>query len=676
MKRLSLLLFVLCAALMADFSLDNVFGSNMVLQRGVPVAFFGKGTPNSKIKASFRGKDVTVVVTADGSWRAEFPAGTADHVNYKAVFADGQKTIELTELIFGDVWFCSGQSNMEMPIGATFRRGWSAQNCEEEVKNANYDELRYVANKRVISHNKLGPASIDIPWEKCNSGTAPRYSATAYFFGRQLLKDEKVPIGLILSPWSGRRIEPFISRDGFVKAGLEHELSILKHFDFDDAAKYDKSEDVRYRTQTKKWYDDLYAKFPNAKVLNEEYASISFNDNDWQTSQPNSNDHFVVRWLRTKIKLNDNMKQGIMLGIYEPGLQYDIFINGKRVCKYDVETGYSFSRNNWVRNPLEALNVDGENTIVIRTELCGDTFARFANQAMNQAFFQNAQGQKQYIRGWKVKDEFSISLPDNKLEKFPQLPYLFYKDSQFPTNIYNGQIDAWTKLPIKGVIWYQGCSNAGDPRYYAQHKALIDDWRTKWNQPDMPFLITQLAGFGSGRNNHWSTYNPTDAPAYAVTRDIQQQLTAIPNVGVACIVDIGEKTNIHPANKQDVGLRLAYEAERIAYGKKEAPRSPVMEKVVPEGKAVRVFFKYAKSLKTSDGKAPAGFAVAGEDGKFVWADAKIDGNTVVVSSQNVAAPVNVRYAYINFHDDLNLQNEAGLPVFPFRSDAVDYSKVK
>ena len=212
--------------------------------------------------------------------------------------------------------------------------------------------------------------------------------------------------------------------------------------------------------------------------------------------------------------------------------------------------------------------------------------------------------------------------------------------------------------------------------YYPLHKALIQDWRDKWKQPDLPFIITQLAGYGAKFTKEWNQYDPTMVQPYALTRDIQMQMLSIPNVGLACTIDIGENTNIHPANKQDVGKRLALEAERIAYKMNVVSQGPIFDKAVPEGNALRIFFKNAKGLKTSDGKAPAGFAIAGEDKKFVWADAKIEGENIIASSPKVAEPKYVRYAFINFHKDLNLQNGSSLPAYPFRSDAVDYSQVK
>ena len=186
----------------------------------------------------------------------------------------------------------------------------------------------------------------------------------------------------------------------------------------------------------------------------------------------------------------------------------------------------------------------------------------------------------------------------------------------------------------------------------------------------MPFIIVQLAGYEPAHAKDWKTYDPNKPSGYALTRDIQMKMLALKNVGLATAIDIGEVANIHPANKQDVGKRLALEARRIAYGENIVSEGPIFDKAVPEGDSIRVFFKNVSgNLKTSDGQAPGAFAVAGEDRKFVWAEAKLDGKTVVVSSPDVKSPKFVRYAYAGYRGDCNLQNPEGLPAYPFISDA-------
>ncbi|MBR6371698.1 MAG: hypothetical protein IKS20_00810 [Victivallales bacterium] len=680
MKRIIVTSVLLCCAmLMADFKLDNVFSSNMVLQRGVPVSFFGTGTPGTKVKAEFKGKTVEASVDAEGNWRAEFPAAEADHVEYTATFKDDKKTVELKSLLLGDVWFCSGQSNMALLIGATFRRGSTAQNCEEEVKNATHPELRYAGQQRRSSHLKGLPAALDFGgWVKSSPQHAARFSAVAYFFGRQLNQDLNIPIGVINSSWGGTSIQQWISKEGFYKSGVEPEASSVRRLDKteEELDKFDAEENERYITNAKKWYDALYAAKPELAFDETKLNVAEMKTDDWADKMAYKPGIFYVRWYSQSFKLNAAMKNSCCVFIQNPSVRCDVWLDGKHVAKSRPGTGKWLKRPMYIAIPKDA-DKEGTFTLTVRAEYVDRQFQGCESDLLQKTVLRNKANQTQQLKAWKIKEETALVLKkDMKLPRFPAFPECSHRLPHWLTHLYYGQVDAWTKLPIKGVIWYQGCSNNGSMHYYPMHKALIQDWRDKWKQPDLPFIITQLAGYGARYTKDWNQYDPTIVQPYAVTRDIQMQMLTLPNVGLACTIDIGENTNIHPANKQDVGKRLALEAERVAYKMNVVSQGPVFDKAVPEGNALRIFFKNAKGLKTSDGKAPAGFAIAGEDKKFVWADAKIEGENIVASSPKVAAPKYVRYAFINFHKDLNLQNGSNLPAYPFRSDAVDYSQVK
>ena len=352
-------------------------------------------------------------------------------------------------------------------------------------------------------------------------------------------------------------------------------------------------------------------------------------------------------------------------------------MNGKKIAGWET---YSPEDEKKIRLEItpDQLDQEGENTLAVRgVYLYGWKSASQMDNVILGAHFSMGKRLLLLRNNWKVKDEFSCTDKDLSGKRVP--PFVFYKDQfVFPTNLYNGMVDSWTKLPVRGVIWYQGCSNVlQKEHYYPLLNALIADWRTKWNDPAMPFLIVQLAGYEPSNAKTWQTSDPNKPYDNALIRDIQQQMLKLPNVGLACTIDIGEADNIHPGNKQDVGKRLALEAERIAYGKEIVSRGPLFDSAKPENGTIRVAFRYAENgLKTSDGKAPGAFSIAGPDKKFVWANAKIEGKTVVVSSPAVKEPKYVRYAYAGYRGDCNLQNAEGLPAYPFRSDAVDYSKVK
>jgi len=262
---------------------------------------------------------------------------------------------------------------------------------------------------------------------------------------------------------------------------------------------------------------------------------------------------------------------------------------------------------------------------------------------------------------------------------------------QCPATLFNGMINPWLKYPVRGVIWYQGCSNAGSADYYPLLKLMIDDWSAQWKDPKMSFLMVQLAGFElqtpSNRlpEDYWRCVPPKNTVEFALTREIQAEMLKFPNIGLAVAMDVGDQSDIHPRDKKTLGFRLAKEAGRVVYGSKELSQGPTFETMKVAGGIVRVFFKnVGKGLSTKDGKKPGAFAIAGDDKEFVWADAVIapstgsgqDGNTVIVSSPQVKTPQHVRYAYVSFRGDVNLCNKDGFPAIPFRSDKPDYNCFK
>ena len=680
----SIILALVTAGTFGAVKLDSVFSSNMVLQQGKPISFFGTADPNSEIKVGFNGKTVSAKTDGKGVWKAVFPAMKGGKTPYTVTVTAGKNKIELNDILIGEVWFCSGQSNMQMPIGKKFRRGWSAQNCEQEVANANFPEIRYAFQKLIFSHDVQKPAqyAVQLPngWVKCSPENAHYFSAAAYFFGRKLYQDLQVPIGLINASWGGTSIQPWISNAGYEAFGPESDWQMIQKFRMDAAAKkaYEAKEAERFAKSMAAWHPLFEKAGAEARAEAQGWSAAAFDDSQWKAAAAQPSPKYLVRWYRTGFKLPASLKgKTVVFTMGKAGEKADIWLNGKKIAGWNADDPENKKRAAVKLTP-EQLDQTGTNVIAVRGEYFYNSAGRRQmNNVTGSARLTAGKASLTIRNGWKMNDEFSCTAAETGKKRVPWFIFTPYQSHQFQSNLYNGMVAAWTKLPVRGVIWYQGCSNNGQIHYYPLHKTLIADWRARWNQPEMPFIIVQLAGFEPARAKNWQTADPNKPSGYALTRDIQQQMLQIPNVGLACTIDIGEAANIHPANKQDVGKRLALEAERIAYGRKIVSRGPLFESAKPEGSAVRITFKYAdKGLKTSDGKAPGAFAVAGADRKFVWADARIDGKTVVVSSLKVQEPKYVRYAYMGYRGDCNLQNAEGLPAYPFRSDAVDYSNVK
>lgn len=470
------------AQVFSEVTLDNVFSSCMVLQQQKPVAFFGTASPGEAVTVEFAGRKICAKAGSNGCWRTVFPAMPGDLTARTVVVSGGGKEIVLKNVLVGEVWFCSGQSNMALFIGRKYVRGRSVFNCEEEVKNADHPYIRY-AYQRYAAAGEARPARYmwSSRWLECKPDRAFFFSAAAYFFGRELQRDLNVPIGLIVAAVGASRIQAWIPDDCF--GGLEPEGEALRKF--------------------------------------------------------------------------------------------------------------------------------------------------------------KAAG-----------TELPESTPS------PELP---------PGSLFNGMAAAWTKLPVRGVVWYQGEANSGEKRYGVLLERLITGWRRKWGDPEMPFLLVQLAGYDRAHAADWHKLDPNTDNGWALIREFQRSLLKLPHVGLATAVDIGECDNVHPGNKSDVGHRLALEAKRMVYGRKIVSRGPLFKTVRPEGNRIRASFDNAGGLCTADGKSPRAFAVAGADGRFFRADAEIDGDTVVLSAPQVAAPLRVRYAYAGFRGDLNLRNAAGLPAYPFDS---------
>lgn len=639
-KRTLLLPFfyLLCfaSALHAEVKLANIFSNNMVLQRDKPIKIWGWADKNEAIEVHFLNQIKKVKADKTGTWVA-----TLNPVSYGGPYTmevKGKKnSITLNDILIGEVWLCSGQSNMEMAV-----HGWgSVYNYEQEIKDANYPQIRAF---NVVKDISMKPKdNLGGTWQVCSPQTVSEFSAVAYFFARKLNKELNIPVGIINSSWGGTDIETWTSSDAFnsLPEKFRERYKDFKVDNFDEFAKTNEENKAQYLNALN-----------NDPGISEKWYEPSFNTSAWNKMQlPQMWENVIgnvdgIIWFKYNISLpkeSEGKAATIDLSVIDDN---DIvWINGIKIGETE---GYAVKRS--YKIPENVLK-SGNNTIVVKITDNGGGGGIYGKA---EQMYLQVQGKQYPLAGeWQYKESVT-----NRMYQFIDIsPNMYY------SLLYNGMINPITGLAIKGAIWYQGENNASQAyNYRTLFPTMINNWRTKWGH-EFPFYWVQLASYTAKDDK------PVNSE-WAELREAQTMTLSLSQTGEAVITDIGDADDIHPRNKQDVGLRLALIALNKDYGKKDIVYSgPTFKAMNIEGnKAIISYNNTGKGLcvKNKYGYVE-GFAIAGADQKFEWAKAYIDGDKVVVYSEKIANPVAVRYSWAN-NPDVNLFNQEGLPAAPFRSD--------
>lgn len=620
--------------LSAQFSLSPLFSDHMVLQRDQPVRVWGWAHRGDRVRIQFLGEERQTRLTATGRWEISFPAQPAGGPFSMQISYNGEVIQEMIDILFGDVWVCSGQSNME----------WTVANSNDAER-----EIAAVKDSR-IRHFKVPRSSADTPQENLTGGAwvvaAPEtlgdFTAVGYYFAKNLRRHQDVPIGLLNTSWGGSRIEAWMAPELF---GAENAQAII----------------AEKKAEAKRAWKDLVEgmkeRFPglsdtDAGLVGEDapWADPELNTAGWGRIQaPNlweneGYDRFDgIAWYRKEVVLQEaDLKGEVSLGLAKIDDSDITWVNGQEIGR----TLQAYNKLRVYPVPTGLLR-PGRNVITVRVEDTGGGGGIYG-EAEN-LYLATAEKRIPLAGGWDFK-------PSALLE-----PNQSMAINQTHTLLYNQMVHPLLSFPIKGALWYQGESNTGDADIYAdQFKRMIRHWRAAWRQGDFPFLFVQLANFMA------ATDQPGES-AWAELRAAQSETLALPNTAQVVIIDIGEAADIHPRNKQDVGLRLSLAARAIAYGEDIPYSGPVYASHrVTEGKVYIRFEHLGGGLVARDrfGYLKE-FAVAGSDGQFHWAKAWIEGDEVVVWSEQVPDPVRLRYAWGDNPAEANLYNEAGLPVSPF-----------
>lgn len=644
---------MLCAAVICVLSINKAlakvapadcFTDNMVLQQKANAAIWGTDKPGKTVTVttSWNSRRYMVVTDDAGNWKVKV-ATPSYGGPYTLTFDDGEVTT-LNNILIGEVWVCSGQSNMEMQL-----TGYGGiLNLDKELADAvNYPQIRMLKIDNKTSFQPRADVPVKWGWRVCDSKTVADFSAVAYFFAKNLYDDKHVPIGIINSTWGGTVAEAWTSGDA-LKTMPEFAAFVKETENGLTQEKLDQ----KYKDDVQAWLRSIDTKDPayqNGKLA---WAMNGFDDAQWQQmtvpiywEQAGLPNYDGTVWFRKTVKLPASWA-GKQLRLDIGGIDDydDSFFNGTEVGHTELfiyKRGYTIPAN-----VVKA----GDNTIAIRV---------FDNGGLGGI---NKGPMTLSVAGDTTKIDLAGDWKYHTatdLKELPQPP-VNPTSANRPTIIYNAMIAPIEPFTIKGVIWYQGESNADRPYQYEKlFPLLITDWRQKWGEGNFPFYFVQIAN-----------YSAKDQPPVAdwpALRYAQLKTLSLPNTGMAVTIDIGDYNRIHPANKQEVGRRLALIARAKTFGEHIPYSGPLYRSQKIKGSRIELAFKDAGGGLVAKGDTLRGFTIAGADKVFHPATAVISGNKVIVSSPDVATPVAVRYAWQNF-PACNLYNGAGLPASPFKTD--------
>ena len=696
MKRFFLLLAASCCAAItwADVTLPGWMTSNMVFQQKTNVHLQATAKKGATVKITTSWDKKTVKVVADknsGAFEFDLQVPSAGGP-YTLTFDDGKKLV-LENVMAGEVWFCSGQSNMEMPV-----KGWGmVNNYEQEVADANHPMVRLFQVEHVVAHTPQTevPLGYTKGWAVCSPETVGAFSAAAYFFAREVSQKLGIAIGVVNSSWGGTPAESWVSLDK-----LQGVMGFQEHAKRLFATGFDEEKiNQLYMDERAEWMQEAYTAdqgLENGNMDKALWAAADLNESSWkQTKQPmlwnkteELKDFDGIVWMRHTVEVPAALAgKDLKLELGAIDDEDITYWNGQRI---GMTAGWNNNRSYTVPGKLVKA---GKNVLAIRVYDTGGD-GGFYKEAKD--FYLTAGATKVSLAGnwsWKASvDAASIKIPKDKTE--PVAP----SSSWYPAGLYNSMVAPFLTMPVRGFLWYQGCSNVGRAvQYESLFQALILDWQARFNKnsevapfpkPEpqdnrrrwmqntpskaLPFYFVQLA-------NYLQRKDLQPQSGWAALRDVQRKAQQLDGVGMMVNIDIGMANDIHPKNKQEVGRRLALLALNRTYGREEPCAAPEFTQMrVSEGKALLTFMPGFGNDMLAENTDIKGFSVAGPDHKWYVAKARTEGNgqfvwRVVVECPEVPHPVAVRYAWAD-NPECNLKTVSGLPVGPFRTD--DWDDIK
>lgn len=651
---------------LAGLTVASPFTDNMVLQQGIDLPVWGTAGAGDMVTVLFDQQNAWAKADDKGQWRAIMKALTAtpdqQPRDLTITSTDSNHVISriiCSNVLVGEVWLCSGQSNMEFPVNG-------AKDAAAEMAAAtNQTQIRMYT---VVKNSQPHPVTTcGGRWEVCTPSTVGGFSAVGYFFARELSRELNVPIGMIHSSWGGTVIEAWMPMTALEKTRAAGERAMA----FKEALASYSSDPKEFASkrdaQIQKQNEDMAEWIRSVQAMDigtqEGWLLGNKGSGSWSaTDLPTPpGDFYSCMWCRKTVEIPEAwVGHDLMLNLGSMDEMNTTFVNGKRVGEILDVQQWGTPRHDKVP---AALVTNRQLLVAVRILNLYGAIGVGGTAADCSIVPVNATTNDKPLAiatGWERAMGSAIDVTSQPTTLVPADMANLGVDL---STLYNGMIAPLVPYGMRGSLWYQGESNSSQPLEYAElFPEMIQAWREAWGQKAFSFLFVQLANFMERQTQ------PIEPFSWANVRESQRLTLSVPDTGMASAIDVGDAANIHPTNKQEVGRRLALWALATTYGKTDIVYSgPLYQKATFEGGKAIVTFDHIGVELDAKGGTLVGFAIAGEDKIFHAADAVINGSTVVVSSDKVPAPVAVRYGWAS-NPVGNLYNFAGLPASPFRTD--------
>ncbi|MCM0665691.1 sialate O-acetylesterase [Flavobacterium tyrosinilyticum] len=633
MKKSIIFIFLLISVLSnANVRMPLIFSDGMVLQRDKQIPIWGFADANESVEIHFNKQIKKTQADKNGKWTVNLNAEKAGGPFELIII--GKNKITIKNVLVGEVWICSGQSNMEFQVFKTM-------NAEKEINSADYPMIRHFG----VAQDLSGTPKDDLKqgkWEVANKENVGNFTAVGYYFARKLYSELKIPIGIINTSWGGTNVETWTSREAFENSpDFKAMISDVPTVDIN----------AIFETYKKSVLDNLkkVQGFDVSMENEDQFKNPNFQDKNWQEikvpslweNQQIGNIDGIV-WMRKTIVLTaEQAKKEAVLHLAKVDDEDKTYVNG-----VEVGTNNLWDKLRVYKIPANVLK-EGTNVIAVRiTDYSG--------------------GGGIYGDPQDLKIDFKDSnVPLEGLWKFNVIKVrIEVSPNSYPSLLYNAMVNPLVPYAMQGVLWYQGEANVWRAAEYKKSfPLLINDWRTKFKQGNFPFYFVQLSTFDEFGGNSQK------GSRWAELREAQSETLKLPNTGMVVTTDIGNAKDIHPTNKQDIGLRLAAIAMNNLYGKKQVHRGPTYKSQTIKGNEIILTFdNIGSGLSTPNNDELKGFEIAGSDKVFHSAKAIIKDNKIIVSSDKVQNPVAVHYGWADDDTAINLFNKEKFPASPFRTD--------